>query len=435
MDMNNDSVVFNIRKLGAIKNSSFSLKKFMVFSGESGVGKSYTSFLVHYLYVLLTDKRLDGFFLSIGLNFEDIVSNCEDKEQRKFSFNLSTLQDWIKDDVILYLRFLIGNEQLVGDVGIDFLLEENQFEFKCSQEIISVGDKTEIYNLLSMNEDMTVRIPQVTHEWGVFPLTLLLRMYLRNKVLEKTKINSTFLLPPSRGALVGLGSTGKISAMSTAGMYQEFLENMDVIENFTNHTDKLSVSQDALCLIRDILRGEIEKENSKLYYLIENEERIPISAAASSVKELTPLFLLLKNKVVEQFSILFEEPEAHLHPSMQLKLAEIIVFLLNIGAHFQVTSHSDYFLRRINDFVKLHKLKLSLPEEEYKTVCDNLGFNDKLTLDPNDIGAFILERNNDGSVKIIKQEVDLGVPFDTFNSVINKDIYNSIQLGDYIEEL
>ncbi|MGL5785215.1 MAG: AAA family ATPase [Bacteroidales bacterium] len=434
MDSNNNTVIFNIRKLGAITNSSLNLKKFMVFSGESGLGKSYTTFLIHYLYVLLTSNRLDKFFLSKNIYFEDLVSDCDDNT-KSYTLHLSDLQNWIKRDVIVYLRFLLGNDKFEGDIDIEFPKLEQLFSFKCNEEIIAVGDKTEIYNVLSINNDETVRIPRATHKWGAFPLTLLLSSYLSSKVLKDSNIMSTFLLPPSRGGLVGLGTTGKAAAMSSAGMYQEFLQNMDEIEAPNVYWKKSTLSQDVLPIIKKIINGEVEKEENKLYYIIDKTERIPISAAASSVKELTPIFLLLKNGILERYSILFEEPEAHLHPSMQVKLAEALVFLLNNGTHFQITSHSDYFLRKINDFIKLHKLKKSLPEEEFIVTCNKLGFNHKITLDPNDVGAFLLKRNSDGSVKIIEQNVESGVPFDTFEDTLNKDVINSIHLADLIDEL
>lgn len=46
------SVKIYIKELGAIRDSELYVKPFMIFSGESGLGKSYAAFLVHYLYVI-----------------------------------------------------------------------------------------------------------------------------------------------------------------------------------------------------------------------------------------------------------------------------------------------------------------------------------------------------------------------------------------------
>ena len=53
------SVKINIKKLGAIRDSELYIKPLMIFSGESGLGKSYAAFLVHYFYVILLTQRLN----------------------------------------------------------------------------------------------------------------------------------------------------------------------------------------------------------------------------------------------------------------------------------------------------------------------------------------------------------------------------------------
>ena len=50
-----------IDKLGPITNSEITLKPFMVFTGESGLGKSYTAFLVYNLTSALTAIRMQEF--------------------------------------------------------------------------------------------------------------------------------------------------------------------------------------------------------------------------------------------------------------------------------------------------------------------------------------------------------------------------------------
>ena len=66
-------VIFQIKKLGAVRDSKIELRPFMVFSGESGLGKSYVAFLVHYLYTLLTSYRLNSFFIENKSNLSKIV--------------------------------------------------------------------------------------------------------------------------------------------------------------------------------------------------------------------------------------------------------------------------------------------------------------------------------------------------------------------------
>ena len=56
------TIKIQINRLGAVCNSVVELKPLMIFSGESGMGKSYVAILVHYFYKVLTENRLQAFF-------------------------------------------------------------------------------------------------------------------------------------------------------------------------------------------------------------------------------------------------------------------------------------------------------------------------------------------------------------------------------------
>ena len=56
------NIRIQIKELGAVRASTLELKPLMVFSGESGLGKSYVAILVHYFYKLIAESRLQGFF-------------------------------------------------------------------------------------------------------------------------------------------------------------------------------------------------------------------------------------------------------------------------------------------------------------------------------------------------------------------------------------
>ncbi|QUB63653.1 hypothetical protein J5A54_02885 [Prevotella melaninogenica] len=69
---------FKINQLGAIRDSSITIKPLIVLSGESGLGKSYAAFLVHYIYYLLSDTndRLKSFFYK-RYDFEAMFANVK----------------------------------------------------------------------------------------------------------------------------------------------------------------------------------------------------------------------------------------------------------------------------------------------------------------------------------------------------------------------
>ena len=123
---------------------------------------------------------------------------------------------------------------------------------------------------------------------------------------------------------------------------------------------------------------------------------------------------------------LFEEPEAHLHPQMQVNIADFVANAVSHGMHLQITTHSDYFLRRLNDRIFLQKIQ-SLDAKRYVDTLSKYGYTD-LTLDSSQIGAYLLRREEDGSVKVVPQELDKGIPYESFYNVIKKEISHSLDI-------
>ena len=54
-------IIININQLGAVRNAKITLNQFMIFSGASGLGKSYTAMLVHFVYRILLGEELEDY--------------------------------------------------------------------------------------------------------------------------------------------------------------------------------------------------------------------------------------------------------------------------------------------------------------------------------------------------------------------------------------
>ena len=67
-----------IEELGPIRDSVIELKPFMIFSGESGMGKSYTVLLVHYIYRILCNAALSSFFEEIKADYNALIDQHPD---------------------------------------------------------------------------------------------------------------------------------------------------------------------------------------------------------------------------------------------------------------------------------------------------------------------------------------------------------------------
>ena len=108
-------------------------------------------------------------------------------------------------------------------------------------------------------------------------------------------------------------------------------------------------------------------------------------------------------------------------------MADIIALMANGGANMQITTHSDYFMRRLNDLIRLHILK-EKDEQKYNELREEYKISN-VTLDPSILSAYYLEQTEvDGDVTLKKQDVSSGIPFDTFDSANDKPLDLSVML-------
>ena len=86
----------------------------------------------------------------------------------------------------------------------------------------------------------------------------------------------------------------------------------------------------------------------------EGENIIPIEAIASGQMEAWPFFVIGAAFGVgkEPVDFYFEEPETHLHPRAQVEIMKAIVFLVNHGHRFVITTHSPFLLYVLNNMIQ-----------------------------------------------------------------------------------
>ena len=164
---------------------------------------------------------------------------------------------------------------------------------------------------------------------------------------------------------------------------------------------------------------------------------MPLTAAASSIKELAPLTLFLNKYSTKGVSFLFEEPEAHLHPNRQVKVADLISCIVNEGGHMQVTTHSDFLIKRLNNLINLFLLREKMEEGEFVKLLSKWKIKDSYLLNPKDVGAYLLKQNEDGTSQIVEQDImaDNEIPFESFYTAIKNDMALNNDIAENEEEV
>ena len=75
------------------------------------------------------------------------------------------------------------------------------------------------------------------------------------------------------------------------------------------------------------------------------------------VSELAPLVLFLRGIVEPGDLIIIEEPESHLHPGAQAKIAQTLARLVRAGVRVVITTHSTNLLQQISNLIREGELQ------------------------------------------------------------------------------
>lgn len=398
-----------IDKLGPITDSEIVFKPFMVFTGESGLGKSYTALLWYNLITSLTPMRLQEF----------ITKKMNGSVKEELTFKFKDFRMWLNQNTAAFLGYLLGNNNFDCQVNYVFEIDDDMpVELKRLHDEDASG-----FTRCSINGDIDV-FP-LDLEDNILMMSFSLHGYLSELCFGKNYLRP-LILPPARAAFMGANTTSPI------GMYRDFLAQLDDLK-----TPSRIISPDNQFFVNYIAKladGEIVLENGSVFLQFESGEKIPVSAAASSVKELMPFLLMLQNGKIRQYnSLLFEEPEAHVHPKKQFLVMDMLARCCNKGMLIQMTTHSDYLLGRMNQLLVLGKIR-EKSMEAFENFCNEHLFNKNLYLHTEQVGGCYFKREK-GRVVIEEQDLSLGLPFNSFENTVKSQMELSADINDLAESL
>lgn len=118
-------------------------------------------------------------------------------------------------------------------------------------------------------------------------------------------------------------------------------------------------------------------------------------------------------RAANPITVAIEEPENHLHPALQSKLADMIADASNnYGVHFLIESHSEYFIRRLQVLVKEQTLNSnhvsllyvnSADKPVYEPLVIDIGLNENGTL-KNTFGSGFFDEATQLTRELIKDD-------------------------------
>jgi len=403
----------HLKNFGPIHDFEFDLEKdFHVIYGENNIGKSYA---MSAIYLILKNLPFfeqsnhidfilkDRIFEKICLDIDEKIINGTLKELIIKSEYLELVRKTIQ-------KLLISNieKSFINSLSGSSINLKN----KMSQEELSIIIKTnsgvKIF-IISINNHLI--IDKITGLEYVAKITkaeecvLLLhrengqeysyvnpkhfKTVLKDEFYEVyldlfsniTKKFQIYFLPASRSGLYeSLSSLSSIFAQLSQFRYQvnqqieipslpepigDYFLNISTIRLDVNNQENI-YQKFAEEIEKNLLGAEIifNKETKKLeYFNPKIQLKLNLSETSSMVSEIAPIVAHLKyilrdtpnfHDDTKEFSykVLFiEEPEAHLHPKIQVLLTEIFLELTKYKVKIVMTTHSNYIFNKINNLL------------------------------------------------------------------------------------
>lgn len=295
-------------------------------------------------------------------------------------------------ELIIYISKVEKITIFSNDEGELDLKYENHFK---KLELFQKATKSTKF---SLNLNNRKEIGKPTEEDFIYEFTKFSFIKI-NQILRKLDFNirDVYYLPASRSGLYqALSAFTPIIAELTQNrffMQNKSIELPSLSEPLADYfidlstVDKKHINDEFDGIIKllqnEILRGEVDyNELTKriLYKPKGINLELNLSEASSMVSELSPLVLYFKHilnnkyastksrdpffydpyyndynfsrKKIKGYDILFiEEPEAHLHPEVQVKLIEIFAKLTKLNLKIIITSHSNYMFNKLNNLL------------------------------------------------------------------------------------
>ncbi len=184
-------------------------------------------------------------------------------------------------------------------------------------------------------------------------------------------------------------------------------------------------------LIHDILRADYvyDKDGEKLFY--DKDHWVKLMFGSSGQQEvvwaLNIIFLAILKS--EKTFLVFEEPESHLFPDSQEKIAQLTALLIySNGSQVIITTHSPYMLTAFN-------LLIYSGENEKKTSAENAVICKEFRLVSGSVGAYFISSETGCPRNIVSRKRGLidalqidGIS-DSINERMDRILYNRMNNG------
>jgi predicted ATPase len=433
----------NFENLGNISNGSVELNNLTIFTGENNTGKTYATYGVY----SLLDKDFEYNLKEINPIIEDLyrdgLYNLDLKDF--FDKNYLKMKKEIEVSFSKSLYYVFSaNEDEFAKSKMTFELDiadiKQELLKKFHKSTITLGKKDNIIFELNKEVDSTtLKLVLLETDAPKDIIANKLKSVLSHFIFDNL-FSKSFLLPAERTGLnlfyqelssertamfhhIGKAKINKMELIKDLIVsrypqpiadYIDFLNNINIFKKGSSDFKDLS-----LVIQKEILKGKYKVEKDGIYFIPYKKdankdnynEKISLHLTSSTIKTFFSLVFYLEHLAREGETLIVDEPELNLHPNNQRKIARVLSMISNRGIKVIVSTHSDYFIREVNNLIMLNSDFTSK-----QTIMEKYNYNNDMLISGSNVSAYLFCKNTIVKMDIDEQE---GIIAKTFDSVIN----------------
>ena len=232
----------------------------------------------------------------------------------------------------------------------------------------------------------------------------------RSGIMQSHRVIASSLV--TRSTRAGLERFPELPTFS--GVMADFMQRLILYEE--SGPDNKTMNKLAGQLESEALAGKIRTKRPLsggspefVYRPLNTEQDIRLTRASSMVSELAPVVLFLRGAIRRGDTLIIEEPEAHLHPAAQTRMAVTLARMVRAGVRVVVTTHSDWLLKEIGNLMR---------EGELREAADQPSSGGELpsALRPEEVGIWLFRKDGSASGSTVEE-----IPFDRIEGVEPQD--------------
>lgn len=429
--------------LGNIGDGEVELHDFTIFCGENNSGKTYAAYA---LYSLL-DKDFSYTFKEISPIISELyekgitevdLKEFYDKHYQKMKVEIE--RSFIKSLPAVFSAEPGEFEQTKITFSLDEPLLKEMFIKEDFHHSVEVGKKDHVVfeatkekgsyllKLILLDDNVTKNIIEDSLK-SIFSRFVFMELFSTSFLLpaERTGLNLFYQeLNRNRTALMHHLQKSQINTMELIkdlivsrypqpiADYIDFLNDLQNLKKIDFGFKDLAVE-----IQKEILHGKYQLEKDGIYFRPYKQysnkknfnSKLSLHLASSTVKTFFSLVFYLEHLVTEGSTLIIDEPELNLHPDNQRKIARILAKVCNRGVRVIVSTHSDYFIRELNNLIMLKS-----PFDTKSEIMERYAYTEDMLLDQKSIGAYLFEGS---SISIMDVNSDEGIIAKTFDDIIN----------------